>query len=98
MEVCFASRLDIPHCHVAAKDLPSCPEAIAALKRKDLVVEIRKNQDHAGPFLNVFNTLTRTMENVAKRMPLKELAETVLKARPTNLEGTKELMLGLRAT
>jgi hypothetical protein len=42
MEVYFAARLDIPHYHVAAKDLSSYLDAIAALKRKDLVVEIRK--------------------------------------------------------
>ena len=82
------------HCHVAAKDLPSYLEAIAALKRKDLVVEIRKNQDCAGPFLNVFNTLTRTMENIAKRMPLKELAETVLKAPTDKSRGNKRIDVG----
>lgn len=94
MEVYFASRLDIPHYHVAAKDLSSYLDAIAALKRKDLVVQIRKNQDYEGPFLNVFNTLTRAMEKIAKKMPLKDLAETVLKAPTDKSRGNKRIDVG----
>jgi hypothetical protein len=79
MQVYFATRLDIPHYHVAARDLPHFLDSIAGLKRKDLeVAHVKNNLDYKGPFLNVFNTLTRGMTTIANKMPLTELAEAVL--------------------
>ena len=44
--------------------------------------------------MNVFNTLTRAMDNIAKKMPLKELAEKVLKAPQDKSRGNKRIDVG----
>ena len=75
----FASRLDVPHYQVSAKELPSYLASIEALKRPDLEVShIKKDSDFEGPHLNVFNQLTSRMKDIVKKLPLLELADAVL--------------------
>jgi hypothetical protein len=75
----FASRLDIPHYHVAAQQLPSYLRSISSLKRIDLVVShIKTHSDLEGPHLNVYNKLTREMKKIVETLPLLELADAVL--------------------
>jgi hypothetical protein len=42
------------------------------------VVHLRKDTDHVGQYLNVYNNMTEKMKAVADRMPLQKLANAVL--------------------
>jgi hypothetical protein len=85
-QVYFASRLDIPHYHVAAKKLPSYLLAIEALKRPDLeVTHVKSHSDLEGPHLNVYNHLTGQMRAIIADLPLLELADAVLVAKQKDM-------------
>jgi hypothetical protein len=42
------------------------------------VVHLHNGQDHLGPYMNVFNSLTQSMRTITEALPLKRLAELVL--------------------
>jgi hypothetical protein len=82
-QIYFASRLDLPHYQVSSTELPSFLSEIDRFstrkKRKDLeVVHLKNGVDHYGEYLNVFNTLSPSMQAISDRMPLRALAEKVL--------------------
>jgi hypothetical protein len=96
LQVYFASRLDIPHYHVSAEQLPSYLASIEALKRPDLEVShIKSHSDLEGPHLNVFNKLTRQMRVIVDNLPLVELADAVLASKQKdNARGNRCIDVG----
>ena len=83
-QVYFAARLDLPHYHVAADKLQDYLSEIASFRsknkaRKDSfeVLMMDKHSNHESADLNVFNQLTEAMQLIAKRIPLKKLANEV---------------------
>jgi hypothetical protein len=84
MQVYFADRLDIPHYQMSATALPSFLESIATFVTKTKrasslsVVHLRNEDDHFDDHLNVFNTLSESMNRIVRQLPLAALAEEVL--------------------